>query len=140
MKGEIMKTSAFTILSVCLAASLSSSAPTKTPILKPKPQTHCHVHKEKIKHDWVKIKYGLIYLEKDYREARQKLFPFSNKTWGGGCTRLTYVDAKTGRVVGRSPDFKKVDYCAKCRSAEWIWKKEKSTAKRHLPPIRKTAG
>lgn len=129
MKGDIMKTSAFTILGVCLTVSLSSSAPRQTPILKPEPQTHCHVHKEKLKHDWVKIRYGKIFLEKDYREACQKLFPFSNKTWGGGCMRLTYVNAKTGRVVGRSPDFKKVDYCAKCRSAEWAWTKEQAESK-----------
>jgi hypothetical protein len=124
-----MKTSTFAILSACLGVGLSSSATPKTPVSVEKPQTYCHVHHEKLKHDWVKIRYGKIFLDKDYREARQKLFPFSNKTWGGGCVRITAVDAKTGRVVRRSPDFKKVDYCTKCRSAEWLWKKEKSEPK-----------
>ncbi|MDQ3814346.1 MAG: hypothetical protein M3347_10395, partial [Armatimonadota bacterium] len=106
-----MQTTAFVILAVCLAVNLSSSAPAKRPIIKVKPQTHCHVHGERLKHEWVKVKYGLRYLGKDYVEARQKLFPFSHKTWGGGCV-----------ITKHSPKFKKVDYCKKCRSAEWNWK------------------
>jgi hypothetical protein len=118
-----MKTSAFTILSVCLAAGLSSSATSKTPVSVEKAQTHCRVHQEKLKHDWVKIEYGLIHFEKGYSEARQKLFPFSNKTSLGGC--LTHK---------HSPKFKEVDYCGKCRSAEWLWKREQTESKAAAKP------
>ena len=114
-----MKTLVSLALVVFLAvAAFPASA--QAPNAKNPTQTICHVHKEKLKHEWVKVNYGLFYLDENYAQARLSLFPFSNKIWFGGCV-----------MTNHSPQFKKIDYCDKCRSAEWLWKKqqERSGAK-----------
>src|SRR5687768_2088745 len=37
-------------------------------------------------------------------------------------------------IIKRSPDFKQVDYCKKCQSAEWTWRKEQAENKTAAKP------
>jgi hypothetical protein len=119
MKRAITLIAALFVLAVSLAAAEKPKATS---------QPRCHVHNQVLQKDWVKILYGRIGHTKEFIEARQKLFPYSNKVAYGGCVRYVAKDAKTGRIVKRSPDFKQVTYCSECRSAEYLWRKENPKA------------
>jgi hypothetical protein len=62
----------------------------------------------------------------DLKQARQSLFPHSNKVAYGGCVRRIVTNAKTGRIISRSADLRQVTYCSKCREAESAWQKQRA--------------
>lgn len=109
-----------TLLPVLATLSIAGLAAEKTATSQSR---QCALHHQALKTDWVKIQYGLVYLTDGYRQAQLKKFPNSNKVAYGGCEINVAKDAKTGRMVWHSPQFEKVNYCAKCRSAEFLWYK-----------------
>jgi len=86
-----------------------------------KPQ--CPIHHRVLQKDRVRIRYGLFQLPPEEVNAHQTIFPHSHKVEFGGCVQTTRVDA-SGRVIGKSPDFKGVMFCVDCRTAETLWRKD----------------
>jgi hypothetical protein len=67
-----------------------------------------------LREDVVPIRYGMPMLGfKEWCDASDKYFPFSNMSLGGGC-------------IIRDPKRARVLFCSKCREAERAWQEGKA--------------